>query len=218
MANILLSPLRSSTIITCYVMIGFLLNGLMHLYRFKKIGWTQVTGLFGQPQSIMLSFVVCCWVIFPMLLSKYLVLSIRNFKLSLFLFAILFIVLSQLSGRSMLKLIFDIVLIGILAGWFLLDITYGSFTGEIPSDKSFPYIISELMAIFQTSLAMLTFVIATFGFSFAPNYIEKYYHQEIGQPTVWWFSLLTVYLTLGILSFISLHAWAIAVKMRSLLT
>lgn len=71
------------------------------------------------------------------------------------------------------------------------------------------------MTIFQTSLAIMTFVIATFGFSFAPNYIEKYYTENIGQPTVWWFAVLTMYLTIGVLTFISLYPWLIAVKLRS---
>ena len=36
------------------------------------------------------------------------------------------------------------------------------------------------MTIFQISLAMLNFVIATFGFSFTLSYIEIYCQQDIG--------------------------------------
>ena len=71
-----------------------------------------------------------------------------------------------------------------------------------------------MITLFQTSLAILTFVITIFGFSFAPDYIEKYYHQSIGQPTVWWFAVLTIYISVGVIIFVCAYSWLLAVKLR----
>lgn len=73
---------------------------------------------------------------------------------------------------------------------------------------------SELMNLFQTTLIIITFVIATFGFAFAPSYLEKYYTTDIGQPTVWWFSLMTMYITAYVILFISVRCWEQAMYVR----
>jgi hypothetical protein len=99
--------------------------------------------------------------------------------------------------------------------WLLIDKGYAKYIICPPKKKVIGFIISELMVIFQISLAILTFIITIFGFSFAPNYIEKYYHQEVGQATVWWFGVMTIYLTIGVLIFVSIHAWVFAVRLRS---
>ena len=211
----LLSIVRNGIFVSCFTFVGFLLNDLLHLYRFHKVGWTQVTGLWGQHQSVRLSFVLCLWVVIPMLLSKYFLSAIRSWPPAIILFSGILLIASQSPGRSVLKLIFDVLLVGTFLGWLLIDSSYGKFLSSPPSEKAFSFVVSELTMIFQTSLALLTFVIATFGFSFAPNYIEKYYTENIGQPTVWWFAVLTMYLTMGVLAFISLYPWLIAVSLRS---
>jgi len=215
MANNLLSCLRNEVFIGSYVLLGFLINGLLHLYRFHKVGWQNVTGLWGQDQSIKVSFLLTLWIMLPLVLVNYLLPALKNNRFALLLLPIVSLLVNEFSGRSMLKAIFDILLVLLLMTWLLLEHMYGPYLSSSPSEKALPYVISELMAVFQISLAMLTFIIATFGFSFAPAYIEKYYHQDIGQPTVWWFSAMTVYLALGVLAFISAHSWLMAIKLRS---
>lgn len=195
--------------------VGLLLNNVLHLYRFNKVGWTQVTGLWGNHRSIRGSFFLCLRVVPPILLAKYIIMAMRRRPFTIIVFSIIFSVASQATGRSVLKLTFDILTIGTFLGWFFIDATYGAFLSTPPLEKAFSYVISELTIIFQTSLAMLTFVIATFGFSFAPSYIEKYYQESIGQPTVWWFAASTIYLTIGILAFICVYPWLIAIYLRS---
>jgi len=214
-ASFLLNIVRNGIFTSCFMFVGLLLNDLLHLYRFQKDGWTQVTGLWGQHQSIHLSFLLCLWVLLPMLLSKFFVSAIRSWFPAVIIFPVVLLIASQAPGRSVLKLIFDVLLIGTFLGWFLIDASYSKFLSTPPSEKAFPFVVSELTMIFQTSLALLTFVIATFGFSFAPKYIQKYYTENIGQPTVWWFAILTMYLTIGVLAFISLYPWLIAVNLRS---
>lgn len=211
-----LTPIRSKWAVSTFLMIGFLFNSLLHLYRFQKVGWTHVTGLVGNNQLITWSFLMAFWVIIPFCLTKFLDSSMRRWWPNIFIFCLLFIVLNQVPGRSVLKMLFDVILVGIFLGWFMIDIYYGGFLSAPPSEKAFSFVVSELI-IFQTSLAILTFVIAIFGFSFAPNYIQKYYSLDIGQPTVWWFTVLTTYLSLGVLAFICVHAWLIAIKLRSIL-
>lgn len=215
MSAFLLNIVRNGIFASCFMFVGFLFNDLLHLYRFQKVGWSQVTGLWGQHQSIRLSFLLCLWVLLPLVLSKFFVSAMRSWLPAIILFPLILLVTSQAPGRSVLKFIFDVLLIGTFLGWLLIDATYSKFLVSPPSEKAFPFVISELTMIFQTSLAMLTFVIATFGFSFAPTYIEKYYTQNIGQPTVWWFAVLTMYLTIGVLAFICLYPWLIAVSLRS---
>lgn len=117
-------------------------------------------------------------------------------------------------GRSVVKLTFYIPLVAILYVWLAIEHGYGHYLSNPPPEKAFSFVVTELMTIFQISLAMLTFVIATFGFSFAPNYIDKYYEQDIGQPTVWWFAVMTMYLTVGIVGFVSVTAWILATRLR----
>ena len=174
MASFLLNIVRNGIFVSCFMFVGFLLNDLLHLYRFQKDGWTQVTGLWGQHQSIRLSFLLCVWVLLPMLLSRVFVSAMRSWLPAVILFPLVLLVASQVPGRSVLKLIFDVLLIGTFLVWLLIDASYSKFISTPPTEKAFPFVVSELTMIFQTSLAMLTFVIATFGFSFAPNYIEKY--------------------------------------------
>ena len=45
MAVYLHSLARSDTIEAAYALVGFLIDSLFHLYWFRKVGWTQVTGL-----------------------------------------------------------------------------------------------------------------------------------------------------------------------------
>lgn len=210
-----LSPIQSKWAVHFFLFFGLLINSLLHLYRFAKINWTHVTGLIGNSQSIKWSFLLTLWVLVPLCFTKLIDASMRKWWPSVILFSFALLIINQTSGRSVLKLLFDILLVGVFLGWFMIDTYYGHYLLKPPSKRAYSYVVSELIIIFQTSLALLTFVIATFGFSFAPNYIQKYYQQNIGQPTVWWFSVLTAYLAVGIIGFICLHAWLIAVKLRS---
>ena len=54
---------RSESVIAAYALVGMFVNSLLHLYRFHKVGWTQVTGLWGQAQSIPLSWALACWIV-----------------------------------------------------------------------------------------------------------------------------------------------------------
>ena len=141
--------------------------------------------------------------------------AMRQYLVALLLIPLALVVLNEACGRSMLKLVFDVLLIAILYVWLLVDHGYASYVDDPPTDAARPFVISELMAIFQISLAILTFVVATFGFSFAPAYIEKYYHEELGQPTVWWFGFMTLYLSIGVILFVTMQAWTLAVQLRS---
>ena len=60
----------SKSIVISYALVGFLVNSLFHLYRFHKVGWTQVTGLWGQAQSIRLSGARACWTVLPLVFSQ----------------------------------------------------------------------------------------------------------------------------------------------------
>lgn len=217
MAAYLHSLTRTELVVSAYVFLGLLVNSSLHLYRFHKVGWAQVTGLWGQPQSIRLSFLLACWVVLPLVFSKYLMLGLKHSRWTMVVAPIVLLVVNQASGRSVLKLAFDILLVAVLYVWLAIDHGYGHYLPKQPTEKVLSFVVTELLTIFQISLAMLTFVIATFGFSFAPNYIEKYYQQDIGQPTVWWFAVMTIYLTLGIVLFISVHAWVLAVRLRATL-
>jgi len=196
---------------------GLGLNSFWHLWRFYMVGRATVTGPFGNMQTISISFFVSLWILIPLALIKFLVPSLRFHTMALFGIPAILVLMNELSGRSMLKLVLDFLLIIVLVLWVLIDNTYGSFDSVLPTEKAIPYVISELIAIFQISLAILTFVIATFGFNFASAYLEKYYHLDIGQRTIWWFSLMTIYLTIGILLFITAHAWLTAIKLRQTL-
>ena len=127
------------------------------------------------------------------------------------------LIINEASGRSVLKLTFDILLLAVLYVWLAIDHGYGHYLSIPLAGKAFSFLVTELLTIFQISLAVLTFVIAAFGFSFAPNYIDKYYQQDIGQPTVWWFAVMTMYLTVGIVGFVSVHAWTLATRLRETL-
>lgn len=198
-------------------MLGLLINSLFHLYRFHKVGWTQVTGLWGQAQSIRLSWALACWIVIPLVFSKHLMLGFKQSRWLLVLVPPALLIINEASGRSALKLAFDILLVAVLYVWLAIDHGYGHYLSNQPTEKAFSFVVTELMTIFQISLAMLTFVIATFGFSFAPNYIDKYYQQDLGQPTVWWFAVMTMYLTVGIVGFVSVHAWTLATRLRATL-
>lgn len=215
MLNRLEQFIRADFTIAAYVALGLGINSLLHLYRFHKIGWTQVTGLWGQSQSIALSFALCSWVLLPLILGKFYLGWMRHSVVALLLVPFVLILANELCGRSILKLLFDVLLIGIVLVWLLIQHGYAKYAAHPPQAAALGYIISELMVIFQISLAILTFIIATFGFSFAPSYIEKYYHQELGQPTVWWFGLMTLYLSLGAVLFVSVQAWSLAIRLRS---
>ena len=208
---------RSESIIAAYALVGMFINSLLHLYRFHKVGWTQVTGLWGQAQSMRLSWALACWAVILLVFSKYLMLGLKRSRWMLMLVPLALLIINEASGRSVLKLAFDILLVAVLYVWLAIDHGYGHYLSNPPAQKAFSFVVTELMTIFQISLAILTFVIATFGFSFAPNYIEKSYHQDIGQPTVWWFAVMTMYLTLGIVGFVSAHAWVLATRLRATL-
>ncbi len=149
------------------------------------------------------------------MLSKYITKLLKLWGPTILLLALILVVSSQACGRSLLKLTFDILMLGVLFAWRHIDETYGKYVMNRPSDKALPYIRTELITLFQTSLAMLTFVITVFGFSFAPDYIEKYYHQAISQPTVWWFSIMTIYVSMGVLAFICAFSWTLVIRLRS---
>lgn len=208
---------RSGGMVGAYALVGLFINSLFHLYRFHKVGWTQVTGLWGQAQSIRLSWALACWIVIPLVFSKYMMLGFKRSRWMLILAPVVLLIINEAPGRSILKLAFDILLVAVLYVWLAIDHGYGHYLSNPPAEKAFSFVVTELMTIFQISLAMLTFVIATFGFSFAPNYIDKYYQQDIGQPTVWWFAVMTMYLTVGIVGFVSIHAWVLATRLRATL-
>jgi hypothetical protein len=207
--------IRSDRTVSIFVAGGLLANSVFHLYRFHKIGWTHVTGLWGHSQPISFSLVLCFWTVIPLALGKLYIGWMRSSVLAILLVPTVILIANEACGRSMLKLMFDLLLIGILLVWLLIDHGYAEYIISAPKPEALGFIVSELMVIFQISVAILTFVIATFGFSFAPNYVEKYYHQEIGQPTVWWFGFITLYLSIGVILFVSVQAWILAIRLRS---
>ena len=209
--------LRSQFTLVAFMATGFSLNSVLHIYRFQKVGWSSITGLFGQPQPIWLSFLFSLWPFVLIPLSSRVLNIVRRFRIVFLLAPIMLLLMNQACGRSILKLFFDILLVGIFYVSLLIVTGYGTFIQDHPKEKILQFVMSELMTIFQISLAILTFVIATFGFSFAPSYIDKYYHQQIGQPTVWWFGIMTLYLSLGVVFFVSMQAWILAVRLRSTL-
>lgn len=197
-----------------YVQVGLLLDSLFHIYRFHKIGWSSITGISGQPQSIMLSYCLSAWALVPIIFirpfSSYLAKHITRF----WWLALLAFLLNQVAGRSILKGIFDIMLLAILLGWEVTDNVYAWNRDHLKSDVRRTLMHSELMNLFQTTLVGVTFVISTFGFSFAPNYIQKYYSTSIGQPTVWWFGVMSAYITCGVGVFIAARFWMLAMSKR----
>ncbi len=205
---------RSDGLVFAFLALGLLFNSVLHLYRFHRQDWVSITGLWGQPQSISLSFLLSSWTIIAAIFGAKLVRLMRVSALAAVIVPPILVVMNEACGRSMLKLFFDILIVGVFYVWWLIDFAYAKYVEHPPNAEARPFVISELMTLFQISLAILTFVIATFGFSFAPSYIDRYYHEGIGQPTTWWFGFMTLYVSVGVIVFISLQAWALAVRIR----
>jgi len=206
--------LQSPSIRFLALCIGLLLDNLLHLYRFWKIGWTHITGLFGQPQPLLTSLSLSFWPIVLMFLAKPLSQSLATRKLRVSLLGLCCLVFNQAAGRSILKLIFDTCLLGVLFFSVMLEMLYENRPPPKTGGEDASLLHNELMNLFQTTLIIITFVIATFGFAFAPSYLEKYYTTDIGQPTVWWFSLMTMYITAYMIIFISVRCWEQAMNVR----
>lgn len=208
------SMLRSRKAVLIYVQIGFLLNSLLHIYRFDKIGWSSITGLSGQPQSIALSYGLTAWAIVPVLFVKPLAASVGRRAQYMWCYAAMTLTLNQIAGRSLLKGILDVTLLGILFGWELVNDLYATNRDHLKTNLQLQLVHTELMNLFQTTVVGVTFAISVFGFTFAPSYLQTYYTKDIGQPTVWWFGTMAVYLSVGIMLFVSLRCWALAVSKR----
>ena len=118
----LLNLTRHGIVVIVFVAVGFLLNDLFHLYRLHRVEWIHVTGLIGNSQSLTLSLWLCAWAILPMELSKYVLKLIRCRSFVIVVFALVLVIASQLCGRSVLKLIFDVLLLAVLFVWFNIDV------------------------------------------------------------------------------------------------
>ncbi len=123
MAAYLHSLARSESIVAAYALVGMFVNSLLHLYRFHKVGWTQVTGLWGQAQSIRLSWALACWIVIPLILSKSLMLGLKQSRWMLIFVPLALLIINEASGRSVLKLAFDILLVAVLYVWRLTTAT-----------------------------------------------------------------------------------------------
>ena len=206
--------LQSPSVRFLALCIGLLLDNLLHLYRFWKIGWTHITGLSGQPETLLASLCFSFWPIVLMVLAKPLSQALTNRKLHVSLLSLCCLIFNQAAGRSILKFIFDACLLGVLFFSVMLEMLYERKSPQELKGEDTSLLHSELMNLFQTTLIIITFVIATFGFAFAPSYLEKYYTTDIGQPTVWWFSLMTMYITAYVILFISVRCWEQAMYVR----
>ena len=197
-----------------YVQIGLLLDSLFHIYRFHKLGLSSITGIWGQPQSVTMSYCLSAWALLPVFCVKPVGLFLAKSIARFWWLALVALFLNQVAGRSVLKGIFDAMLLAVLLGWEVADEVYVRNSDHLKSEVQRTLMHSELMNLFQTTVVVATFIISTFGFSFAPTYIQTYYATSIGQPTVWWFGVMSAYVTCGVGVFIAARFWMLAMSKR----
>ena len=106
--------LTNRSLILAYFLLGLLLNNVLHIYRFYKLDWLTITGLFGQRQPISVSLYVSLWALFAHLFIPTLTRVFRKYPSLAVLFAFLSLVLNQAAGRSVLKLTLDVLLVMVL--------------------------------------------------------------------------------------------------------
>ncbi len=217
MKSLTYDKLYNKWIINAFIASGLFLDSLFHIYRFYLVGWTNIKGLWGQDQSILLSFMLSPLVWILLVLTPITKRLITRWWPSTILLSLVYLVVNQVSGRSTLKFLFDVLFICVFLGWLLINSIYGKYLIERPLRRSLDRVYNELLFVSGILFAVLIFVISIFGFSFAPNYIERYYQQAIAQPTIWWFGVATTYLTLGLIYFVCLYAFFLALHLRSLL-
>jgi hypothetical protein len=158
------TTLRSRAAVLTFVQVGLFLDNLFHVYRFHKIGWTSITGIIGQPQSIILSYGISIWALLPLFFCRRIAPVLGKGLTQILAFAAVALLLNQIAGRSVLKGMFDIMLLAILFGWELIEDFYARNRDHLKTDTQLQLIHSELMNLFQTTVVVLTFVISTFGF------------------------------------------------------
>lgn len=184
-----------------YLALGLWGVHVLHVFRFKLVGWEKISALPDWQISLRAAF----WLGLVLLPAGMVAVTVLRRWPRLFVAAtvvLCFEVLSQTLGRSMFKLVGDLGVWGTVLGGYSLQSHYGLQAVEsLPRQQLGPF-HSECLAVLRTAVNVCLFVIGTLGIAVTSNLVARYYDGPLGQGTAWVHVGTMLYLALGMAGFV----------------
>lgn len=195
-----------------YLVLGVWGAHLLHISRFRLVGWSHISALPDYPISLCLSFWLSLLLIPLVVVIS--ILLLKNPKLWMVIACfVLSEAASQVLGRSLIKFVVDLGLWGTLVGNYIIDSFYGSNVAEY-SRKSLSVLHSEMLVILRIMVTGSLFVVGTLGITVASNIISRYFNGELGQGTAWCYIGSIIYLAFGMFFLLILPLFKTIVQVR----
>jgi len=192
------SQFWSGLLSSLYLVLGMWGAHLLHIARFRLVGWSHISAF----PDYLISLEAAFWwsfLLFPILTGGVIILH-RHPRLLLVVgvFTVTETV-SQIFGRSMMKLVIDIGLWSIIVWNHIIVKFYGREVVEHATHKELPILHSEVLTILKITVQICMFIVGTLGITVASQVLSRYFSGELGQGTAWCYVSSMLYLALGMI-------------------
>lgn len=187
--------------IALYLIVGLWGVHVLHICRFRLVGWERISALPDWQISLRAAF----WLGLILLPAGAVAVTLLRRWPGLFIAAtvvLCFEVLSQTLGRSMFKLVGDLGVWGTALGGYSLRTQYGLQAVKSLPRQQLGAFHSECLAVLRTAVNVCLFVIGTLGIAVTSNLVSRYFDGPLGQGTAWVHVGTMLYLTLGMAGFV----------------
>ncbi len=196
-----------------YFVIGIWVVHFLHISRFYLVNWNVISAFPNWEIKIICSFYLS-FILFPLSLIA---IVLFNLSKKVWIFALCLLItelISQLIGRSLIKLVLDIGIWAIIAGNYFIFHLYDISHNMSGNENTLKIMHSEILGILRTTVSICLFAIGTLGITVVSRLITQYFDNELGQGTAWCYIIGLLYISFGMVYFIIIPLYTSMVKVR----